>query len=225
MNWTSVILEPVRLILDKAALYSMKALGILAILFIGLLIAKFIQNLVTRFLKIAQLDTAADKAGITKILVSGEIKYTLAELIGVFVYWLVMLITIVAAVNALNLTVAAQLLQQMVAYVPNVIAAVFVLAVGIFLAALSSGAVNAVAINAGITQAKLLAKATEVIILVVAVIMALEQLKIATTIINLIIPIVIASVGLALALAFGLGAKDIAGKTIKELLDKIAKSK
>ena len=55
--------------------------------------------------------------------------------------------------------------------------------------------------------------------------MALEQLRIATTIINLIIPIVLASIGLALGLAFGLGGKDAAGKIVKEVLDKVGKSK
>ena len=53
--------------------------------------------------------------------------------------------------------------------------------------------------------------------------MALEQLKIAATILNLIIPIVLASVGLALGLAFGLGGKDAAAKIIKETIDKIGK--
>lgn len=221
MNWSTIILEPAKTILDSAAVYIARGIGVLVILIIGLLVAKVVQNIVTRFLKIAQLDVAADRTGITKILVKGEIKQTLSELVGLLVYWLILLIVVVAAINALNLTVAASLLNQIVTYVPNVIAAVFVLAAGMFVSVLVSGLVNTAAVNAGVSQARLLAKIAETVILIVVIIMALEQLKIATTIINLIIPIVLGSIGLALALAFGLGGKDAAAKTIKEALDKL----
>src|SRR3989338_4331391 len=177
MDWRVILIEPARLILDKAVVYAAKGLGIAVILIIGWFIAKAVQNLVTRFLKIAQLDVAADKAGVTKILTKGEIKYTLSELIGILVYWVIMLIVIVAAINALNLAVAAQLLDQIVIYVPNVIAAIFVLAAGMFVAVLASAGVKTVAINAGISQSEVLAKITQTVIVVLAIIMALEQLK------------------------------------------------
>jgi uncharacterized membrane protein YkvI len=88
-----------------------------------------------------------------------------------------------------------------------------------FVALVVSRVVNTAAVNAGIAQARVLSKISETIILIVVIIMALEQLKIATTIINLIIPIVLGAIGLALALAFGLGGKDAAAKIIKETLD------
>jgi len=225
MDWRAIIIEPAQIIVNKAILYAYKVVGILAILIIGWFIAKAVENIVSRFLKIAQLDTAADKAGITKILVKGEIKYTLSELIGALAYWLVILIAVVAAVNMLNLTVAASLLQGIISYIPSVIAAIFVLAAGMFLASLAASGINAIAINSGITNGNLLSKIAQTVIVVLAIIMALEQLKIATTIINLIIPIVLGSVGLALGLAFGLGGKDAAGKIVKEVLDKVGKSK
>jgi len=92
-----------------------------------------------------------------------------------------------------------------------------------FLASFTASAINTVAINSGIAQASLLSKIAQSVIVVLAVIMALEQLRIATTIINLIIPILLASAGLALGLAFGLGGRDAAAKIIKEALDKARK--
>jgi len=225
MDWKAIIIEPVRIILDRGVVYAYKVIGILAILIIGWFVAKAIEKLVSRFLKIAQLDMAADKAGITKLLVKGEIKYTLSELIGALSYWLVILIAIVAAINVLNLTVAAVLLHQIIIYIPHVIAAIFILAAGMFLAALSASAINTIAINAGISQSSLLAKTAQTVIVVLAAIMALEQLEIATTILNLVIPIVLGSIGLALGLAFGLGGKDAAAKIVKEALDKVGKSR
>lgn len=221
MGWNAIILEPAKTILNNAATYLSKVCAILVILIIGWIIAKVVQNVVTRFLKVAQLDIAADKAGITKILTKGDIKHTLAELIGLLVYWLIMLIVVVAAINALNLTVAAQLLNQIVTYVPSVITAVFILAVGMFVAVIAATAVNTVAVNTGVSQAQLLSKLTHTVIVVLAVIMALEQLKIATTTINLVISIVLGAVGLALAIAFGLGSKDEAAKIVKRTLDNL----
>jgi hypothetical protein len=225
MDWKAIIIEPARVILDKGVAYAYKLVGILVILIIGWFVAKAIEKLVSRFLKIAQLDMAADKAGITKLLVKGEIKLTLSELIGALAYWLVILIAIVASINVLNLTVAATLLHQIILYIPHVIAAIFILAAGMFLASLAAAGINTVAINAGIAQSSLLAKSAQAVIIVLAAIMALEQLQIATTILNLVIPIVLGSIGLALGLAFGLGGKDAAAKIVKEALDKVGKSK
>ena len=225
MDWRVIIIEPAKAILDKAVTYAYKGIGILIILILGWFIAKAVEKVVTRFLKIAQLDVASDKAGITKLLVKGEIKLTLAELIGALTYWITILIAIVAAVNVLNLTVAAELLHQIITYIPSIIAAIFILAAGMFLASLAASAVNTVAINADISQSSLLSKSTQAIIVILAAIMALEQLRITTTILNLVIPIILGSVGLALGLAFGLGGKDAAAKLIKEALDKVGKSK
>jgi len=225
MDWSAIIIQPAQAILNKAIIYAYKGIGILVLLIVGWFIAKAVEGLVVRFLKVAQLDTASDKAGITKILVKGEIKRTLSELIGALVYWLIILISVVAAVNVLDLAVAAALLNNIIAYIPSVVAAIFVLAAGMFLATLAASGINAVAINSGVSNGQLLAKIAQSVIVVLAIILALEQLRIATTIINLIIPIVLGSVGLALGLAFGLGGKDAAAKIIKETVDKIGKSK
>ena len=90
-----------------------------------------------------------------------------------------------------------------------------------FIATLVSTFVATTATNAGIPQAKLLGKISQVVIIVVAIAMTLEQLKIASTVINLVIWIVMGAIGLACAISFGLGCKDLAGKFVKETVDKL----
>ena len=75
--------------------------------------------------------------------------------------------------------------------------------------------------NAGIKQAKLLSQVTQTVIVIFAAIMTLEQLNIATAVLNTTITILLGAVGLAVALAVGLGSKDIAGKLMQELLDNL----
>ena len=218
MDWNAVVMEPVRAILTRAGSFVSILVAVILILAVGWIVARAVQKFLVRFLKLARLDVVADKAGVTTVLARGEIKYTLSVLIGVLVYWLIMLIVFVAAINALNLTIAAELLDKIVAYMPNVVAGIFILVLGMFAATLLSTFVTTTTTNAGVPQARLLGRITQVV-------MTLEQLKIASTVINLVIWIVMGAIGLACAIAFGLGCKDIAGKAVKEAVDKLKPQK
>jgi len=225
MDWNLVVMEPIRTILTKASSFVGLLIAVIVILAVGWIVAKAVQKFLVRFLKLARMDVVADKAGVTTVLARGEIKYTLSELIGVLVYWLIMLIVFVAAINALNLTIAAELLDRIVSYIPNVVASIFILVLGMFISTLVSTFVSTTATNAGVPQAKLLGKVAQVVIIVVAIAMTLEQLKIASTVINLVIWIIMGAIGLASAIAFGLGCKDIAGKAVKDTVEKLVPKK
>ena len=125
--------------------------------------------------------------------------------------------------GAVGLTVAADLMQKIVLFIPNIIAAVFILIVGMFAAVLVRNLVRVSASNAGIPQANLMSNISEVVIMVFAVAMALEQLQIGGRIIDLTISIILGSFGLGFALAFGLGCKDMVGKSVGDFLSKLKK--
>jgi len=218
-----IVADPVKAMLIKIWSYIPAILGAIAILIIGWIIAKFVEAIVVRALKAVRLDVVSDKAGIANMLAQGEIKWTLSELIGVIVYWIVMLSVLAATLNALNLTIAGDLLSKLVAYIPNIIIAIFVLVLGSFLASFVAGIVRTAASNAGLGNAKLLAKITQTVLIVFAIIVAIEQLNIATAFIAFAINIILASIGLALALSFGLGCKDIAAKAMSDMLNKVKK--
>ena len=220
MGWQTIILEPTQAMLTRAGLFIPMLLAVILILVIGWIIAKALQQLVTRGLKLIQLDNISEKAGLADILAKGEIKYTVSELIGVIVYWLGMLIVLVTAINAIGLTVAAELLDKIVLYVPNVIAGIFILVIGMFLATFVAGLVRTTAANAGIGQAKGLGHIAQVVIIVFAIIISLDQF-IRTDVLKNSINIVLATIGLGLALSFGLGCKEIAGKFVADLIDKV----
>ncbi len=218
-----IVADPVKAMLIKIWSYIPTILGAIVILVIGWIIAKFVEAVVVRALKAVRLDVVSDKAGIANMLAQGEIKWTLSELLGVIIYWIVMLSVLAAALNALNLTVASDLLSRLVAYIPNIIVAIFVLVLGSFLATFVAGIVRTAASNAGIGAAKLLAKVTQAVLIIFAVIIAIEQLNIATAFIAFAVNIILAAIGLALALSFGLGCKDIAAKAMQDMLNKVKK--
>jgi len=224
-NWQVVLLEPAKIILSQISQFLVNVLLVVIILIIGWIIAKIIKTLVTKLLRAIKLDQLSDRIDLDNILAKGGISYSLSELIGVMCYWLALLITFVVAVNAIGLTVAADLLNRIVLYVPNIIAAVFILILGMFVATLLSNIVKTVANNAGVSQAKLLGKIAEVLVLIFAVVIAVEQLGIAARIISLSITVILASVGLGVALAFGLGCRDLAAKFISDLIENLKSKK
>lgn len=224
MDWlTVVVTDPVKAMLIKVSGYIPTIVGAILILVIGWLVAKLVESVVVRVLKILKLDVVSDKAGVAKILAQGDIKGSLSEVLGIITYWLVILITIVTALNSLNLTVAADLISRLVEYVPNIIAAIFVLVLGTYLAGFVGAVVKTSAANAGISNAKLLSEVTKIILVIFAIAVAIEQLKIAANLIGMALNIILAAAGLGFALAFGLGCKDIAAKSAQDFLNKLKK--
>jgi len=219
----AAILGPVDMMLSKLAAFIPKLISVLFILILGWFLAALVQKLVVRFFKLARLDVVSEKSGIANVLLKGDINQTLSEIIGSIVYWTMMLVVILAAANALNLEVAANLLNSVVLYLPHVIAAIVILVLGIFFASVLATMVRTTAANYGVSQAKGLGKLTQVIIIIFTVVQALKQLQLDVTVFNLIIQAAVASIALGLGLAIGLGCKDMVGKYVQLLADSFRK--
>lgn len=222
-SWQSLIISPIREMLNKILGYLPILLGALIILIVGWIVAKIIKRLIETLLKAVRFDTLADKAGISTILEKGNLKITASQLISGLVYWLVIIMVLVMVVNALGLSEASGVLASLFAYVPNVIAALFVLIVAMFLASFVSGIVQTAAGNANLPRPELYAGVSRWAIIIFAVTIALGELGIATLLVTTTFNIILGGVCLALALAFGLGGKDVAAKYLDELLKKRSK--
>ncbi|MBI4340826.1 MAG: hypothetical protein HY598_00925 [Candidatus Omnitrophica bacterium] len=210
------VIVPLQAALNNLSAFVPSILGALLILVIGGLLAKLIEELIVRTLKLITLDKIAEQIQLAAMLARGGIRRKLSELIGAIVYWIVILAFVMTALNALNLTVAAELFQQIVAFLPNVLAAVFILIVGIFAAAFLAATVRTAASNSGIVQSHLLGQAVQTVMVVFAAVAALQQLKI--QFVGEVFLIILGGISLGCALAFGLGCKDLAGRWVNDLI-------
>jgi hypothetical protein len=222
-SWQIVLLEPARTVLAQVGQFMVNILLVIVILIIGWIFSGVVKTVVTKGLRALKLDELSDRIELEDLLEKGGISYSLSELIGLICYWLGILVTFMVAINAVGLTIAAELLNKVVLYIPNVIAAIFILILGMFAATILKNIVLTAANNAGISQSKILGKTVEVAIIAFSIFVALEQLKIGIRITELTLGIALGSVGLGLALAFGLGCKDIVGKSVSEFVDKMKK--
>lgn len=222
-SWQIVLLEPARTVLAQISQFMVNALLVIIILIIGWLLSKLIKTIVSKALKLAKINDLSSRIELDKLLSKGGINYALSDLVGVICYWLGLLLTFMVAVNAIGLTVAADLLNKVVLYIPNVIAALFILVLGIFASTILKSIVQTAANNAGLSQGKLLTQVVETVVIAFAIFIGLEQLQIGIRITELTVAIILGSLGLGLALAFGLGCKDIAGRFMSELVEKLKK--
>ncbi|MDD3344856.1 MAG: hypothetical protein PHO34_00245 [Candidatus Omnitrophica bacterium] len=222
-SWQVVLLEPARNVLTQISQFMVNVLLVIVILIIGWLLSKLLKTVVSKGLKVVRLDALSSRIELDKILGKGGITYSLSDLIGVICYWFGILITVMVAINAIGLTVAADLLNRIVLYIPNVVAGVFMLIVGMFAATALKNIVTTAANNAGLIQGKFLGQVVEVVVMIFAIFVGLEQLNIGIRITELTVGIILGSLGLGFALAFGLGCKDIAAKFVSDLIDKASK--
>jgi len=220
IEWENLIVEPIRQMLTKIMAYLPVLLGALIILIVGWIAAKIIRWIVDGALKAIRFDTLADKAGISKVLMKGDLKITARMVISGLVYWLVIIMVLVMVVNALGLPKASDVLASLFAYVPKVIAALFVIVVAMFLASFVSGIVRIAAGNAKLPKPEMLAGVSRWAIIIFAATIALSELGIGTLLVTTTFNIILGGIVLALAIAFGLGGKDAAAKYLEELKQK-----
>ena len=157
------------------------------------------------------------KAGIDDFLKTGGVEKSTTDLVAVLVYWLVMLIVLVAAVTALQLEAASTVLNQILFYIPNIIV---VVAVGLYAANFVSALVQTAVANAGIEQAEFVAAISRYAMIIFTFAIALEQLGIGRDIVTNGFLVLLGAASFAAALAVGLGARDVVAKYLEEMIRK-----
>lgn len=187
--------------------YLPKLGGLLLILVLGSLIALGIAALARLILKSIQLEKGAKKIKIPEVLKKGGIGLTLSDLILEIIFFVLIVATLITALEFYGVATST-LTSQILSYIPQVIAAVFILVLGVLLSLLISGIITLVGGNIRIAQSALLGNIAKYAIIVVSGLIAARQLGCGIVLTDKSKDIILAGVVLTLALCFGLGAKD-----------------
>ena len=219
MDW-EIIQEPWRVMWTNAVGFVPNRLAALVIRLVGWIVARVVRYLVQRALKVVQLDKVSEKVGINDALKQANLFMLPSQMVAKLFYWIVIVLALVMAVNAVKLTVATELLSRLLLYLPNVIAAVFVLVLGFFFGNLVRGLVQTALGGTKTVDPEVAGKAAQVAIILFAAAASLEQLRIATTLITNAFTVTFGAIAVALALALGLGCKDRVKGWVEGLLKK-----
>ena len=199
----------------NAVLGALPALvGALLILIIGYIVAKVLQGITTRVLKSVGFEGWMEKGGIKQLFDRSQTQQTPVSILGKLVFWLVFFIAISMAVDALGITAISAVLAQFIAYIPQLIAAVLILVLASLLANFVAGIVR------GATGSSIAGSVAQYGIIVFAVFAALTQMGIAEELIAPTFLILLGSVALAAALAFGLGGQNVAQRLVEQGYEK-----
>ena len=195
--------------------YVPEILTALLLLIVGYLIAKLLERIIRRSLQKLRFDRAMHSSPAGNYI--ARIVESPARFVGRVAFWIVLLAFISFAVSALNLPVLNQIVQGIYAYVPNIVAAVAIFLVA---SAISAGAASFAARVLGKTPtAKLIATVIPAVTMSIAVFMILNQLRIAPEIVTITYTAIIGAVALGLALAFGLGGREVAARILEQAYD------
>lgn len=187
-----------------------KLIGFLVILLIGWLVASAISKAVTFLLRKIGFDRIGNRIGLSRLLTQAGIQTDAAEVLGKVVYWFLFLIFLVPAVDALGLTAVSNILNQVIAYLPNVFVAILVLFLGTLAATFVADIVRGASSGARVGNPNLFANIARYAILGFVALIALEQLQIAPALLNILFTAIVGAAALAAGLAFGLGGQETA---------------
>lgn len=179
------------------------------ILLIGTLVALLVRGVLRFVLRRLHFDPLVERTGITGTLRGLGIKTALSEIVAQTIFALLLLSFLITAARLMGLDPVARVLEQILIFLPNLIAAVIVFLVGGIVAKFLGDLVAGVVRSAGVTYAARIGSLVQYLISLFVVILALSTLGLDTSILVTAVTILLAAFGLALALAIGLGARGL----------------
>ena len=191
----------------------------LIVLAIAYIVGKLIAGLITSMLSGLGFDNVLAQLGIGKE--PSADKRTPSQIVGHLSLIAIMLFATIEAADLLGFNLLADLIFEFMAFAGQIIMGLIILGIGIYLANLAYNSVKA----SGTAHANLLATAARISIMIFALAMALRQMGIANDIINLAFGLLLGATALAVALAFGLGGRDIAARELDSWIQSVKSKK
>jgi len=190
------------------------------VLLIGLLIAKWAGAIAVAFLSKIRLNQILKRMGLEDALAKIDTGLNAPKFFGEIVKWLFIVVFLMASSEILGLSQFSQFLEKVIAYFPNIFVAALIFLVAVFLADFSQKIVVGTLEEEKITYSRFLGRAVRWAIWLFAILAILYQLRITPSLILVVFIGMVATISLALGIAFGLGGKELAAKILKELEEK-----
>jgi small-conductance mechanosensitive channel len=184
-------------------------LAAIAILLIGWLLAKLISSGISKLLKLVKFDTLSEKVKFTEFLSRANVSLTPSGLIGKFVYWLLLLLVIISASDALGWNAVSNEISKLLSYLPNLLIAIVFFVVGTYIASFVRDLIQGAASSLGISTGKLISSVVFYLLFIIVTLTALDQAGVDTTIITSNLLLFLGAILAAAAISYGIASKDV----------------
>ena len=216
-NYSTAVADSLRDLYARLINFLPNFLVAVIILIVGWVVAVFVAKVLKQVLNSVKLDELGNKLGLDELSNRTGVKMSVSGTIAWVVKWFLLIAIFLAAADILGLTQVSEFLNQVLLYIPNVVAGAAILLVGSMVASFLAKLVRHSVKAAGLGSAELLGSVTQWAIMIFTVLATLDQLKVAQAFVQTLFTGIIAMIAIAGGLAFGLGGKDHAAK----VLDKV----
>ncbi len=216
----NAILNPLQNLLVQIYDFLPNIFAMILILLIGLVVAIVIKKILILFLKMAKFDQLSYRMGIDTILAKSGIRGKASEVTGIFMYWVLLFIFIILAINALHLTALDNLISGFFLFLPKLFTGIGLFFIGYLFSIFIERTVLLAAVNAELKFARYMARGIQLLVLIFFMAIALEQIGIGENIVIATFTLIFGGIIIALSIAFGLGGKDLAKQWLEKQLEK-----
>ena len=193
-----------------------RILAFLVIIVVGWLVASLIARGIAALLRTVNFNDLSARSGFTGFLGNMGVRTDASGALALTAKWFVRLIALIVAFDALGLPAVSQVLQQLLLWLPNVVVAIVILVIAGLVANGLGGLVRGATVQAGFTNPGLLAAITRAAVWGFGIVVAVNQLGIASTLVNTLFMGLVGAAALALGLSFGLGGRDTAAQIVRD---------
>ncbi|GAC1526205.1 MAG: hypothetical protein NVS2B4_02760 [Ramlibacter sp.] len=193
-----------------------KIIGFVVILVVAWLLSALVEKGVAALLRAVKFNDLARKAGLADFVGKMGTNTDSAGMIGLIAKWFIRIIGLVVAFDALGLPAISDVLRELLLWLPNVVVALVVLVIGGLAAKALGNLVRGATAEAGMSSSNVLSKVAASLVWAFAIVVAVNQIGIATTLVNTLFMAFVGAIALGLGLAFGLGGRETAGQIVSK---------
>lgn len=219
-SWTELFFNSLQTFGQTLAESVPKILGAILILLLGWLFAKLISNGIAKLLKVLKFDVLSEKIRATDFLEKANVSLTPSKFIGKFVYWILLLLVIISASDALGWNAVSEEISKLIGYLPNLLIAIIFFIVGTYIASFIRDFIKGTTSSLGISAGKVISNVVFYFLFIIVTLTALEQAGIDTSIISANLSLILGAILLAAGVSYGFASKDVLSNILASFFSK-----
>src|SRR5712671_5033486 len=196
-----------------------RILGFIIIVAIGWFVSSLLAKAVVGLLRAIRFDELMQRSGLADFMSKMGTGVDSAGIVAGIVKWIVRVVVLLVAFDTLGLPAVSDVMRQLLLWLPNLVVAIFVLFIGGIAARALGNIVRGATAEGGFSNPETLSNVARTAVWSFAVVIAINQLGIATNLINTLFTGFVGALAIALGLAFGLGGRDLASRTLENWYD------
>lgn len=202
-----------------------RILAFIIIVAIGWFVSSLLAKGITGLLRAIRFEELMQRSGLADFVAKMGTGVDSVGIVAGVVKWIVRVVVLLVAFDALGLPAVSDVMRQLLLWLPNLVVAIFVLFIGGIAARALGNIVRGATAEGGFANPETLANVARTAVWAFAVVVAINQLGIATNLINTLFTGFVGALAIAMGLAFGLGGRDLASRTLENWYDQAQESR